>query len=249
MNEASFWNWLEVSQLSRHCLCETTIYKWKLILNILSCPPYSAIRAVLVCRSLEFMTVRRSPKACSRDWKSPRESSEWDCSLHNLEMQIQQNVAKSRRVTRYYESQLERATSHGTLRLKWTRPRKSSWASSRRWWFVSSSLLSSESTTDGLLTPLEMDLPKHEEWVRLLTTEPSYENVITQLRKHRAHTRYFKSQISLQLLIALTLKLLFKSLFTSQFTNETNGSHSVTADPKFEECTASWASCQRSWVF
>ena len=138
MNEASFWNWLEVSQLSRHCLCETTIYKWKLILNILSCPPYSAIRAVLVCRSLEFMTVRRSPKACSRDWKSPRESSEWDCSLHNLEMQIQQNVAKSRRVTRYYESQLERATSHGTLRLKWTRPRKSSWASSRRWRFVSS---------------------------------------------------------------------------------------------------------------
>ena len=111
------------------------------------------------------------------------------------------------------------------------------------------SLLSSESTTDGLLTPLEMDLPKHEEWVRLLTTEPSYENLITQLRKHRAHTRYFKSQISLQLLIALTLKLLFKSLFTSQFTNETNGSHSVTADPKFEECTASWASCQRSWVF
>ena len=68
------------------------------------------------------------------------------------------------------------------------------------------SLLSSESTTDGLLTPLEMDLPKHEEWVRLLTTEPSYENLITQLRKHRAHTRYFKSQISLQLLIALTLK-------------------------------------------
>ena len=213
---------------------------------------------VFVCRSLEFMklvTVRRSPKACSRDWKSPRESSEWDCSLHNLEMQIQQNVAKSRRVTRYYESQLERATSHGTLRLKWTRPRKSSWASSRRsvcffqrlrkpWVYCSS-----ESTTDGLLTPLEMDLPKHEEWVRLLTTEPSYENLITQLRKHRAHTRYFKSQISLQLLIALTLKLLFKSLFTSQFTNETNGSHSVTADPKFEECPASWASCQRSWVF
>ena len=105
----------------------------------------------------------------------------------------------------------------------------------------------SESTTDGLLTPLEMDLPKHEEWVRLLTTEPSYENLITQLRKHRAHTRYFKSQISLQLLIALTLKLLFKSLFTSQFTNETNGSHSVTADPKFEECPAEQAVSDREF--
>ena len=141
------------SETDWKCLCETTIYKWKLILNILSCPPYSAIRAVLVCRSLEFMTVRRSPKACSRDWKSPRESSEWDCSLHNLEMQIQQNVAKSPRVTRHYESQLERATSHGTLRLKWTRPRKSSWASSRRWWFVSSNDYGSLEFTAVLKVP------------------------------------------------------------------------------------------------
>ena len=52
---------------------------------------------VFVCRSLEFtklLTVRRSPKACSRDWKSPRESSEWECSLHNL---IQQNMRNLRR--------------------------------------------------------------------------------------------------------------------------------------------------------